>query len=159
MSRHREQWKALQDRKSGETPDVRKITKALPVIKWTQAFADFLHREIGVRSIPLAYVIRDEVNIPGTAPALLAGQPHSNKHGSIEAELVACAQHTHALYRDDNANVYYRLEEATRKRLRMLPRSNLFNVRKMEEVLSKHSKISTLDKTSGRLNSRNKMIS
>jgi hypothetical protein len=109
-----EQWKALQDRKSGETPDVPKITKALPVIKWTQAFANFLHREIGVRSIALAYVIRDEVNIPGTAPTLLAGQPHSNEHGSIEAKLVARAQHTHALYRDDNANVYYRLEEATR---------------------------------------------
>jgi hypothetical protein len=65
-------------RKSGETPDVPKITKALPLVKWTQAFADFLHREIGVRMIPLAYVIRDDVDIPGTAPTLLAGQPHSN---------------------------------------------------------------------------------
>jgi hypothetical protein len=44
----------------------------------------------------------------------MAGQPHSLEHGSVEAELVARAQHNHALYRDDNANVYYRLEEATR---------------------------------------------
>jgi hypothetical protein len=109
-----EQWKALKDRKAGDLPEVPKITKALPVIKWTQAFADYLHRVIGVRMIPLAYVIREVVNVPAAAPALMAGQPHSLEHGSVEAELVARAQHTHALYRDDNANVYYRLEEATR---------------------------------------------
>ena len=38
-----EQWKALKDRKTGDIPDVPKITKALPIIKWTQAFANFLH--------------------------------------------------------------------------------------------------------------------
>ena len=38
-------------------PDVPTITKALPIIKWTEAFQDFLHRVIGARMIPLAYVI------------------------------------------------------------------------------------------------------
>ncbi len=32
----------------------------------------------------------------------------------MEVELVARAAHNHALYRDDNAKVYYLLEEATR---------------------------------------------
>ena len=41
-------------------------------------------------------------------------QPHSTLHGSVEAELVARASHTHALFRDDNSAVYYALEEATR---------------------------------------------
>jgi hypothetical protein len=109
-----EQWNALKDRKKGDIPEVPKITKALPIIKWTQAFADFLHRVIGVRMIPLAYVIRDEVDVPAAAPPLMAGQPHSIEHGSVEAELVARARHNHGLYRDDNANVYYKLEEATR---------------------------------------------
>jgi hypothetical protein len=108
-----EQWKALKDRKTGDLPEVPKITKALPVIKWTQAFADYLHRVIGVRTIPLAYIIREDVAVPAVAPALIAGQPHSVEHGSVEAELVARAQHNHALYRDDNANVYYKLDEAT----------------------------------------------
>jgi hypothetical protein len=58
--------------------------------------------------------ICDGVNIPATAPTLLAGQPHSTEHGSVKAELVARAQHTHTLFRDGNANIYYRLEEATR---------------------------------------------
>jgi hypothetical protein len=84
-----EQWKALKDRKIGDLPEVPKITKALPVIKWTQAFANFLHRVIGICMIPLAYVIRDEVTVPAAAPALMAGQPHSLEHGSVEAKLVA----------------------------------------------------------------------
>ena len=109
-----EQWKALKDRKTGELLEVPKITKALPVIKWTQALADYLHRLIGVRMIPLAYVIREEIAVPGAAPGLAPGQPHSFEHGSVEAELVARARHSHALYRDDNAAVYYKLEEATR---------------------------------------------
>jgi hypothetical protein len=110
-----EQWKSLKDRKKeADAPDVPKITKALPVIKWTQSFADYLHRVIGVRMIPLAYVIRDDEAVPAQAPTLLGGQPHSELHGSVEAELVARSPHTNALYRDDNAAVYYKLEEATR---------------------------------------------
>ena len=52
------QWKALKDRNNGEVPDVPKVSKKLPIIKWTEAFQDFLSRVIGVRTIPLAYVIR-----------------------------------------------------------------------------------------------------
>jgi hypothetical protein len=43
-----DQWKALNDRKAGDVPDVPKITKALPIITWTEAFADYSHRIIGV---------------------------------------------------------------------------------------------------------------
>jgi hypothetical protein len=108
------QWKALKDRKDDEEPDVPKISKALPVIKWTEAFEDYLSRVIGVRTIPLAYVIRPDEDVPAAAPLLAAGQPHSAVHGSIETELVARASHAHALYRDDNSAVYHKLEEATR---------------------------------------------
>jgi hypothetical protein len=114
ISNFAEQMKALKDRKTGDVPDVPKITKTLPIIKWTESFADYIHRVIGVRTIPLAYVIRETVAVPPTAPALVAGQPHSDEHGSVEAELIARASHTNALYRDDNASVYYLLEEATR---------------------------------------------
>ena len=39
---------ALKDRaKNDDEPDVPKITKALPILKWTVAFADFLHRVMG----------------------------------------------------------------------------------------------------------------
>ena len=64
--------------------------------------------------IPLAYVIRTNPQVPGTAPTLAPNQPHSTEHGSVEEELIARASHTHALFRDDNSVVYYHLEKATR---------------------------------------------
>ena len=107
------QWTALKERKGDDSPDVPKISKALPVIKWTEAFQDFLNRKIGNRYIPLAYIICDEPNPPAAALPLAAGQPHSIEHGSVEAELIARASHTHALCGDDNSDLYYLLEEAT----------------------------------------------
>ena len=114
MSNFEIQWKALKERKDEDDPDVPKITKALPIIKWTEAFQDFLNRVIGARMIPLAYVIQIDPQVPGNAPPFAANQPHSPEHGSVEAELIARAAHTHALFRDDNSVVYYHLEEATR---------------------------------------------
>ena len=58
MSNFEIQWKALKERKDEDDPEVPKITKALPIIKWTEAFQDFLNRVIGARMIPLAYVIQ-----------------------------------------------------------------------------------------------------
>ena len=107
------QWKALKTKWDEDTPEVPKISKSLPIIKWTEAFQDHLHRVIGVRMIPLAYVIRKDEDVPAIAPPLMAGQPHSETHGSIEGEMIARASHTHAMFRDDNAAVYYALEEAT----------------------------------------------
>ena len=48
------------------------------------------------------------------APPLAPGQPHSIEHGSVEAELIAWSSHTHALFRNDNSDLYFLLEEATR---------------------------------------------
>ena len=108
------QWKALQDKKKeDESPDVPKITKALPIMKWTEAFYDYLSRVIGKRTIPLAYVTREKSEVPAAIPTLAQDQPHSTEHGSVEEELIARAKHDHPLYRDDNAEVYYAIDEAT----------------------------------------------
>ena len=78
MSNFEIQWKALKERKDEDDPEVPKITKALPIIKWTEALQDFLNRVIGARMIPLAYVIQIDSQIPGTAPPLsAANQLHS----------------------------------------------------------------------------------
>ena len=76
-------------KKTDDSPDFPKISNALPVIKWMEAFQDFLNRKIGNCNIPLVYIIRDEPNPPAAAPPLAAGQPHSIEHGSIESELAA----------------------------------------------------------------------
>ena len=107
------QWATLKEKKGDDSPETPKISKVLPVIKWTEAFQDFLNRKIGNRNIPLAYIIRDEPNPPAAAPLLAAGQPHSIEHGSVEAELIARASNTHALFRNDNSDLYFLMEEAT----------------------------------------------
>ena len=89
MSNFEIQWKALKDRKDEDDHDVPKITKALPIIKWTEAFQAFLHRVIGARMIQLAYVIQIDPQVPGPAPTLAPNQPHSTEHGSVERELIA----------------------------------------------------------------------
>jgi len=114
LKNFQESWKALADRKDEDEPDVPKITKALPIMKWTEAMRDHLQRVVGCRMIPLAYVIRDNEDVPAAAPPLENTQPYSTEHGSLVEEMIARASHTHALYREDNASVYYALEEATR---------------------------------------------
>ena len=109
-----EQWKALSAKKDEDDPDTPLISKALPIIKWCESFKDHLHRCVGVRHVPLAYVIRDNVTVPVVCPALLPGQPYSVEHGSIEMDLMERALHTHGLFREDNATVYFKIEEATR---------------------------------------------
>jgi hypothetical protein len=86
--------------------------KTLSIIKWTEAFTDFLHGTIGVRMVPLAYIVRNLV-APGIPPGLANGLPHSAEHESVEGEMIARASHTHPLFRGDNSAVYYLLEEAT----------------------------------------------
>ena len=108
------QWTTQKEKKGEDSPETPKISKALPVVKWTEPFQDFLNRKIGNRNIPLAYIIRDEPNPPAVAPPLAPGQPHSIKHRSVEAELIAQASHTHALFCNNNSDLYFLLEEATR---------------------------------------------
>ena len=48
------QWTVLKERKGDDSPDVPKISKVFPVIKWMEAFQDFLNRKIGNCNIPLA---------------------------------------------------------------------------------------------------------
>ena len=107
------QWEALVDHKKSNEPDIPKITQRLPVLKWTEAFLDYLHRIIGSRMIPLAYVICKYANPPGVAPPHANSQPHSEEHGSVKMDMIMCTSHDHALFHEDNTKVYFKLEEVT----------------------------------------------
>ena len=90
-----------------------KISKSLLVIKWSESFTDFLHRVIGIRITPLAYVIRENVvpnrGLPQLAPISL----YLIEHGSIEEEMIEFVPHSHPLFKNDLVSVYYYLKEAT----------------------------------------------
>jgi hypothetical protein len=60
MKNFSEQWEALENKKGGNEPDVPMISKALPIIKWTEAFSGYLYRVIGVCTIlwPMSSVLK-----------------------------------------------------------------------------------------------------
>ena len=109
-----EQWKAIKEAKKETPPDVPVISKALPIIKWIEAFHDHCYRCIGHRFIPLEYVIREHVLVPAVCPDRVQHQAYTEAHGSILDDLINRASHDHGLYPKDNAEVYFKLEEATR---------------------------------------------
>eukprot|EP00957_Ditylum_brightwellii_P163207 12427293-Ditylum_brightwellii.AAC.2 len=84
----------------------------MPIMRWVDVFDDFLNRKIGVRTIFLSYVTRETALALRPASVHRENLLHGEEFNSIEEELVAQASHTHPLYREDNASVYYCLEEA-----------------------------------------------
>lgn len=109
-----EQWESLVEKKDETVPDVPTITRALPIVRWTECFDDFLHQVIGHRMVPLAYLIRPVDEVANPAPPLANRRSYSETHGSVEAELIARVSHTHNRFRDDNAKLFAYLEVATR---------------------------------------------
>lgn len=109
-----EQWQSLVAMKDNEEPSVPRITRSLPIVKWTESFEDFLHEVVGHRCIPLAYLIREEVVAANPPPPLANRRCYSAEHGSVKAELIARATHDNTKYSDDNQKLYSFIEEATR---------------------------------------------
>ena len=64
--------------------------------------------------VPLSYVVRPAATVPPVIPPLLPNEPHSESAGSVEQEMINRASHDHPLFCEDNATVYYKIEEATR---------------------------------------------
>ena len=108
-----EQWKDPMERRQDNDPETPKISKALPIIRWTEAFRDHLHRCIGVQNIPLVYVVREDIGVLAVCPPQATDQSYSEEHGSIEEDPIQQSSHTRGLDSDDSALVYYKLEEAT----------------------------------------------
>jgi hypothetical protein len=105
---------ALESMKKDDKPDVPKVTRSLPIGQWSEAFIIHLEKTLGVRDIPMSYLVRPDVAVPAAAPALQAGRPYSDVHGSIVNELVARASHAHTLYDTDNEDLFNLIEEALR---------------------------------------------
>lgn len=108
------QYATLLALKDQDEPDTPRISKALPIMKWSEAFRDYLYSCVGFRQIPLLYVIRENETPANPAPALGHGLPHSIEAGSLIQELIDRASHTHPNFNADNGKVYQKLEEATR---------------------------------------------
>jgi hypothetical protein len=117
------EWKAITAMAELTSPTVPCITKNNSPLRWTDTFSDYCLNTFGVRTVPLAYIIREKVDVlPELVPLdnplgriepLVNGKPFGNG-GSVLNDLIARLSHDHPLYSTDNAKVYSALEEATR---------------------------------------------
>ena len=64
---------------------------------------------MGVRNCPIIYVI-DEREAITLRPVLATNQPHSEEYGSVESELVKILSWNHPLFKNNNNNVFDRME-------------------------------------------------
>ena len=108
------QYESLIAKKESDEPSVPKISRSLPIVRWTESFEDFLHEMIGIRNIPLSYLIREVVPQAHPPPPLANNRCYSNEHGSMVGELIARATHNSTEYNDNNQKLFALLEEATR---------------------------------------------
>ena len=109
----KELWDALQEKKKKE-PEVPMLGKGVSFVKWIESFKDHCYQCIGTRSVPLAAVIRDVVAVAQVCPPRAIGQPYSEEHGSIVGDLIHRSSHARGNFKEDNAEVYFKIEEATR---------------------------------------------
>ena len=114
LTRFSQYLKALKVMKNEEKKEPPKVTRSLPIGQWSEAFLIYLENTLGVRDIPLAYVVRSQATPPAPAPALRTGYPYSTEHGSVSRELIERASHTHVLFDTDNEEVFNHLESSLR---------------------------------------------
>ena len=87
--------------------------KSGSIIKWIESFKLDLNAIVGVRNCPLIYVVREQSDLTNvTRGNLMAGKPHSEENGSLEADLVQLTSHNHPLFRNGNGDFYNRMERA-----------------------------------------------
>ena len=108
------EYEALEKLAKKDKPDVPLITKNTTPLRWIESFHNCCYNTFGVRDAPIAYVIRDDEEVPDEAlDLLLAGKLFGNS-GSIIDEMIKRMNHTDPLFKTDNATVYSMLEKASR---------------------------------------------
>jgi hypothetical protein len=110
------EWEDYESLKKQDDPDVPSISDKdndRKVIKWVPIFIDCASRTYGSRG-PLAYVLRENAEVPTEEDDPLNDQTYFGQSGSLLEELIARLPHTGAIYKNDNATIYMMIEKATR---------------------------------------------
>ena len=86
-----QEWEILVKRKGSNISGAPKISKAIPIIKLTGYFANFIHRTVGERKTPLFYVIRELDTVPGVALSML--DKFISFHRKLYVMMTQCTKH------------------------------------------------------------------
>ena len=106
-------YKDLRDQDEPEIPTISDKDNDRKIIKWAPIFMDCMSRTFGPRG-PLSYVLRDEVTVPTEIDDPLMPNKWYGASGSLLDELVRRLPHNGAIYKNDNASVYMKVEAAVR---------------------------------------------
>ena len=97
--------------KEHEDPEkLPEVSRTFGIVKAMDLVPSHLHDRLGVRKVPLIYVIRDVVD-PGSAPDPAAGSNTSAEFTSISEELIHYTPHSGEGYAEDNAKVFQILQD------------------------------------------------
>ena len=84
-------------------------TRSFHIIKWIESFEVYLQKYLGVRKIPLSYVIRQ------TSTVRNDDEDPPNNYFNISLEMINRGDHTHASFQDDNATVWSLIHECLKE--------------------------------------------
>ena len=105
LSNHGDYMKLLEELKGKDKPDLEKVGQKYSIIKLMEDFPLYLQTQIGVRGVPLSYIIREH-DAPAPVEPLATDKPYSAENGSFHKELVAHMPHEGIGFNKDNAEVF-----------------------------------------------------
>jgi hypothetical protein len=108
-------WKLVRKAEAAyEDPEeAPKLSKAdnSTIFEFIEDFPEHLARFTGIGGRPLAYVIREDLNVPAEATDPLYGQPDST-YENIRDEIIRRAAHSGTPWREDNKRVFELLRDS-----------------------------------------------
>lgn len=94
---------------------MQKLSSKITIMKWINLFEEQLSSVLGVRKVPLQYIIRDTVEpIAIDEDPLPNGDespPYAARYDSFNDEMIARTSHTHPGYKADNKHVFNLLND------------------------------------------------
>ena len=85
------------------------LSRSIPIMRMIELIRGYLRKILGVRKIPLSYVVRTNVAVPPIADSPLRPLPNNLPYGApyrgFHDELIIRASHEHPGYDEDNALV------------------------------------------------------
>lgn len=108
-----ESYTNLKDEDEPKVPKINDADSDRKIIRWAPIFEDYLSRCFGSKG-PLRYVVREDEAVPAEVNDPLDANSYFGASGSLIEELISRLPHTGPTFRNDNATVYMKIEEAAR---------------------------------------------
>lgn len=114
---HIQYFNSLKEERDNHTApeSMQKISSKISIMKWINLFEEHLTSVLGVRKVPLQYIIRDNIIPADITDDPLSDDdgspPYAMKYGSFHDEMVARTSHNHPSFKADNKHVFNLLND------------------------------------------------